>query len=48
MKNYLVIIKTQSEAVYILKIKADSFAHAEKDALKYPLLKEILQISIYN
>lgn len=48
MKKYLVLIRTESDTVQVLKIDANNFADAEAQVRIYPLLKEIIQISLYS
>ena len=48
MNNYLVILKTEQNAVHILNIKAHNFCEAEKQALLFPTITGIIQITLYN
>lgn len=48
LQRYLVTIVTATDSVHILTLEGNSFADVEKQALLFPTIKAILQISMYN
>lgn len=48
MNNYIVIIKNSSNMVYSIQIKALNFSDAERQALLFPTITNVLQITLYN
>lgn len=48
MKTFVALFRTTTGSLHCIEIKAENFSEAEKKVLIFPLLDEILQITIIS